>query len=417
MDTLNNILSELNQRAIPYYVQKAKDKKSFVDIPFTSKKDLLKSQLKYPPYGDFTDSAYSIKQIYRTSGTTAEPLLLAFSEEDIEFITDVGADCYSYSGMGEVGNQEVVINCLNLSMWAGGFLDSQSMLKTGAQVINFGTGNTTELIKLVIKMSQTYKVSVHCTPSYLPAIKARLEKEFNMGPDELNIWKFYLGAEGGLQNNEFRNKLQSEWGCIVLNANYGMSEVCSIMASANENNILRFSPLYLINYVNEVKLPSGEVCLLETLKVGEEGELVVSSLRKQCQPVIRYETKENIRIVNISDGEIFFEIVGRKDDMIVVKGINFFPEQVRAIITKFVELTGAYKIQATKKDNLITHLNLLCEINANQSSNNDDLKRRIIKAIRDELTVSMEVNFVYEIPLVGNKVKVLDVIEEDTCTK
>lgn len=409
---LISIINVINLKYLPFYNVRLNQISQFESIPLVSKNELLQSQSDFPPYGRFTDDKLAIEQIYRTSGTTGEPLLLTFTKGDINLITDIGADCFKYAGMGSIGSREVVINCLNLSMWAGGFFDAQSMMKTGAQVVNFGTGNTTELLKLIFKLSKKFKVSIHCTPSYLPAIKSRLQMEFNQNPEELNIWRFYLGAEGGLQNGNFRDKLKKEWQSEVYNANYGMSEVCSIMASADDNNVLRFSPLFLNNYFCEIKLISGEIILLKDVVAGSEGEMIITSLHKQSQPMLRYETKENIRIIKSNNDGVFFEIIGRKDDMIVVKGINFFPEQVRGILTNYTELSGAFKIEATKKDELITHLNLICEIKTSQSSSNNKLKAAIHKAIRDELTISCDINFVYEIPLQGNKVKLLEIIKE-----
>jgi len=182
-----------------------------------------------------------------------------------------------------------------------------------------------------------------------------------MKPGSLNIWKFYLGAEGGLQNNQFRKTLISTWGCEVLNANYGMSEVCSIMASANAENLLRFSPKFLKNYYCEL-LVNGDILPLKDCQSSDIGELIVTSLRKQSQPVLRYNSKERIRIINIVGDSIYFEVVGRSDDMLVIKGINFFPEQLRGILLGIEGLTGAYKVEATKKNNIIDRLNLILKL-------------------------------------------------------
>lgn len=379
---------------------------------YTSKKDLLKSQKDYPPFGEFFNENIPVGEIYRTSGTTGEPLLLTFSAKDVDLITEIGSECFSYSGMGSIGNKEIVINCLNLSMWAGGVLDSKSMQKTGVKVINFGTGNTSELIKLIIKLNSEHKVSLHCTPSYLPIIKKRLEKEFSLDPRELNIWKFYLGAEGGLQNEKFRNSLMKEWGTEVYNSNYGMSEVCSIMASADSENVLRFSPKFLDNYECSLLTASGDSISFDEVSSNDEGELVVTSLKKESQPVCNYRTNENIKIKSVSGREIFFEIVGRKDDMIVYKGINFFPEQLRTIILENSEFTGNYKIEARRKGGLIQSLNLICEINSNVDSADIELKEKLQALIRNRITITIDINFAYVLPLTGNKSKLLHFIED-----
>ena len=167
-----------------FYDNKFSNISLFDELPLTTKKELLDNQLGFPPYGNFRNKDILIEQIYRTSGTTAKPLLLSFSKRDIDYITDIGADCFKYSGMGSLGNDEIVINCLNLSMWAGGFFDAQAMMKTGVQVINFGIGNTNELIKLIFDLTCSFKVSLHCTPSYLPVIEKRLFSEFEKYPKD-----------------------------------------------------------------------------------------------------------------------------------------------------------------------------------------------------------------------------------------
>lgn len=395
-----------------FYNKKFLNINNFNELPLTTKNELLENQSLFLPYGNFRNKDIQIEQIYRTSGTTAKPLLLSFSKKDIDYITDIGADCFKYSGMGSLGNDEVVINCLNLSMWAGGFFDAQSMMKTGVQVINFGTGNTNELIKLIFDLTCSFKVSLHCTPSYLPVIEKRLFSEFEKYPKDLNLFRLYLGAEGGVQNNIFRNSLMDKWNCKIYNANYGMSEICSIMASANDENILKFSEKLFESYYIELRIDDKFINIIDS-NIDDVGELVISSLEKESQPLIRYSTKEKIRIINKKDMSIFFEILGRTDDMIVVKGINFFPEQLRSIISEFKELSGQYQLQIHKNNNdEITDVNLICELsNEEHKLDNKTLRDKLIYKIRNELTVSMDVNFTYKFDLVGNKLKLINFIK------
>lgn len=393
-----------------FYRQKLKEITKFAEIPLTTKDELIRSQMEYPPYGSFTDYTKNIVQTYRTSGTTNTPLLLSFTEKDIDFITEVGAECFRHSGMGDVGNHEVVFNCLNLSMWAGGFLDAQAMMKTKVQVINFGTGNTNELIKLIRSYCNLYKVSIHCTPSYLPIIDKKLRNDFQLNPSELNLHSLYLGAEGGVQNNEFRNKLIQQWNCSVFNANYGMSEVCSIMASADNNNILKFSDLLLHHYFIEIIDNKNNIIEQPDLKEGDTGDLVFTSLCKESQPLLRYNTKEKIKIMSTDHHHIYFEIIGRSDDMIVYKGINFFPEQLRHIIILFKELTGIYYIEVKQTAGIIDDINLICELNKNIQINENELRNDLTIRIRHELTLSFNIRFVNNIEIKGNKHKMVEFI-------
>ena len=414
MDNLNtmndkNKILKIFKYSSAFYKDRLRNIKTFEDVPFTTKNDLLKAQDIIKPYGDFTNCNYPIYQIYRTSGTTASPLLLTFTKKDIELITDIGKECFEYSGMGGIGNKEVVINCLNLSMWAGGFFDSQAMMKTGVQVINFGTGNTIELIKLILHLRQKYKVSLHCTPSYLPVIERKLKNELDLLPSDLGIYVFYLGAEGGVQNNAFRNSLIDKWNAKIFNANYGMSEVCSIMASANEENLLKFSNLLLENYFLEI-VDGNDIYELDSFEKGIEGDLVFSSIKKESQPLLRYQTKERIRVLEFSDKGLFFEVVGRADDMLVFKGVNFFPEQIRSSISSYKQLTGIYKLLVKKDEGIIKQIDLICEI---KSENNNDLailKLNIENKLRDEFSLKLNVKFVDNLEFIGNKIKIVSYI-------
>jgi phenylacetate-CoA ligase len=405
----NDIIDNFRKTS-EFYSLKLKGINTFKDVPFTSKKDLITSQKKHPPLGNFTDFSKTIYQTYRTSGTSANPLLLCFTKKDIEQITDIGRDCYAHSGMGNIGNEEVVINCLNLSMWAGGFFDSQSITKTGVQVLYFGTGNTSELVKLIMLYNKKFKVSVHCTPSYLPVIEKKLMDEFGKTPRSLKLHAFYLGGEGGVQNNLYRESLIKKWNCKVFNANYGMSEVCSIMASASDDNILRFSPLFIKQYYLELLDISGVFIPFSELRPDHTGDLIVTSLKKECQPLLRYHTKEKIKIHKINKSEIFFEVLGRSDDMIVYKGINIFPEEFRGIVSKNKKLTGRYKLLIQQKNNLVENIRLVCEINVEMAGIESEIIKTIQTDIKNQLHLKIPVELSDNFNITGNKLKMIEYI-------
>jgi len=407
----NDILEKF-KKLTPFYSKKLHNIRSFDQASLTSKPELLDSQKKHPPFGNFTDRGIEINQIYRTSGTSANPLLLTFSQKDIVLITDIGKECLAYAGMGKKGNKEIVINCLNLSMWVGGVLDSQSISKTGVQVINYGAGNTSELIRLIkdLGSAKKYKISLHCTPSYLPNIESRLNNEFGLLPKDLKIYSFYLGGESGIQNNKFRNALTDKWQSKIMNANYGLSEICSALASANDKNILRFVPLFIKKYLIEIQLLGGGIRSFENLQEGDEGELIVTALEKESQPLFRYNTKEIIRILKKDKIDLFFEIIGRTDDMIIYKGINIFPEQFRDIINKFNELSGLYKIQVKKENDLVEKIVLVCELNNDQNIDEAELKQRLGLKIKSELSFTPSIELTLKIPVDGNKLKLIESI-------
>ncbi|HPI31200.1 MAG TPA: hypothetical protein PLS26_11805 [Bacteroidales bacterium] len=407
----NKILDNF-KKLTPFYSRKLNGAGDFNHAPLTSKHELLSSQKKQPPFGNFTNKKVAINQIYRTSGTSSNPLLLTFSKKDIDFITDIGNECLRYAGMGKLGNNEIVINCLNLSMWVGGVLDSQSISKTGVQVINFGAGNTSELIRLIkeLGLSKRNKISLHCTPSYLPHIASRLETEYGMLPQDLNVYSFYLGGESGIQNNYFRKTLIEKWSSKIINANYGLSEICSALASANDENILRFAPLFTQKYYIELRDSKGGIKHFESLKEGDEGEMIVTTPIKESQPLFRYNTREILRIVKKDHKNLFFEILGRTDDMLIYKGINVFPEQFRSIISKFNELTGLYQLQVCKQNDIIEKITLICEKQKGEKINEMELKNKLSVKIKSELSILPAIVFTKKITIAGNKIRLIEFV-------
>lgn len=395
-----------------FYKLKLHEITKFHEVPFTTKAELIASQKKQPPFGSFTDYSKNIYQTYRTSGTSANPLLLSFTKNDIGLITDIGQDCFKYCGMGNYGNDEVVFNCLNLSMWAGGFFDSQSISKTGVQVLYFGTGNTAELIKLILLFNKKFKVSIHCTPSYLPVIEKKLSGEFGKKPDSLRLHAFYLGGESGVQNNEYRSSLIKKWNCKVFNANYGMSEVCSIMASASDDNILKFSPLFLKNYYVELIDKDKNIISFEKIKTGDTGDIIITSLKKESQPLLRYNTKEKIKIIKAEKSEVFFEVLGRSDDMIVYKGINIFPEEFRTVISNQKTLTGRYRLLIRQKNNLVEEVKLVCEASKVNSAKKCELISQIQNEIKSRLHIRITVELSEHLDIVGNKLRMIEYIND-----
>ncbi|MCK9612729.1 MAG: hypothetical protein PHR81_00405 [Bacteroidales bacterium] len=404
MKTIN-----LNNYKTEFYKDKLKNCKEISEVPFTTKAELVQSQKEIPPFGGFTDYKREIFQIYRTSGTSDNPLLLSFTKNDVDLMTDIGAEVFRHCGMGDWGNDEVVINCLNLSMWAGGFFDAQAIMKTGVQVVNFGTGNTIELLKLIFLFNKKFKVSLHCTPSYLPIIEQKLIDDYKKTLPALKIHALYLGAEGGVQNISFRNNLINKWECKVYNANYGMSEVCSIMASATDDNVLKFSVTLLEKYFFELLLADGSLLPFSDSKPGDTGDIVVSSLFKESQPLLRYHTKERIKIISIDKEGVYFEVIGRSDDMIVYKGINVFPEQFRTSVCKFPELTGLYKLIVERKNFLVTNIYLVCEVKKGISFDEKIIKQKLTQLIKGNISIRPEIRFIEAIEREGNKVRIVEI--------
>jgi len=317
-------------------------------LPFTTKRELLDDELNKPPFGTFLATPIKkISRAHRTSGTSANPLFLALSKKDISNTIECGARCFWASGLRP---QDLVVHCLNYCMWAGGATDQHSLENTGAAVIPFGVGNSPILIQVILKMKPT---AIHCTPSYLSKLELLLKNEFQMEPAQLGLRLGLFGGEAGIQNAEFRKSIELKWGFKAMDANYGLADVLSMFGAECEvRNGLHFMGQGVIHA--ELKdLKSDAIVPWEK---GVVGELVLTHLRKECQPLLRYRTGDILEIIDVDKCECGrrsprMKVIGRADDMIVVRGINVFLSSIAGIVNKHLDVfTGEYSVLVNEKD-------------------------------------------------------------------
>ncbi len=312
------------------------------ELPLSDKSLLRSSQEKHPPFGDYLGSSYeSVNRLHRTSGTTGQAMNLALSKRDAEITEIVGARCQSAAGLG---SGHTVVHCLNYQMWMGGVTDHMTLERTGATVIPFGVGGSTLLIKTIREIGVN---AISCTPSYPVVLERVLEEHYpDLHPTDLGLKLGLFGGEPGLDDPVLRQKIRDNWGMEPRNANYGVSDVfCNFAAQCEHDTRLHFlaaDVLYpeLINPQTEAPLP---------LIAGQEGELVLTHLIRECQPLVRFRTGDIIAVDETEPCKcgrtgMRFRVVGRSDDMVVIRGLNVFPTMIAAVINHFFELSGDYRI-------------------------------------------------------------------------
>lgn len=364
----------------------------FPKIKFTTKKELLEDEEKNPPFGsNLCVSKKDIRRVHKTSGTTNIPLMLALTENDIFNTVKVGAECFRSSGLTE---KDIVIHCLNYNMWAGGYTDHQSLEKTGAGVIPFGVGNSHSLIETILLLRPT---AIHCTPSYLKKLELILKNDFKLKPKDLKLRLGLFGAESGLQNPLFRKNIEETWGMKAMNANYGLSDVLSIFGSeCKYQKGLHFFGEGII--YPELINPQT----LETVPImpDAEGELVLTNLCKEAQPLLRYRTNDIIKVLSVNKckcgrDSFMFEVIGRSDDMFVVKGVNVFLNAIENIISKYINvLTGVYQIHISKIEP-IDKIKLHLEVKKMKNPE-DSFCKMLKKTFQQKLSFSPEIILLQE---------------------
>lgn len=318
------------------------DLRNLPELPLSDKAQLRLSQAGHPPFGDYLAAPRGMAaRLHRTSGTTGQAMNLAMSASDCRITETVGGRCHRSAGLGP---GHTVVHCLNYQMWMGGVTDHMTLEATGALVVPFGVGNTELLIRTIREVGIT---AISCTPSYPAVLERVLEDRFpGLAPRDLGLELGLFGGEAGLDDPALRQRIRATWGMEPRNANYGVSDVFSNFAAQCEHDTRLH---YMASDVLWPELIHPETTEPLSFSTGVEGELVLTHLARDCQPLVRFRTGDIIAVDEIEPCRcgrtgFRFRVVGRSDDMVVVRGLNLFPTMVASVLGEMPELSGDYRI-------------------------------------------------------------------------
>jgi len=312
------------------------------ELPLSDKAMLRESQARHPPFGDYLAIAPErVNRVHRTSGTTGQAMNIALTEADARQTAQVGARAQRAAGLGP-GHR--VVHCLNYRLWIGGYTDHASLEATGATVVPFGVGASEQLVRTIRELAIT---AISCTPSY-PVVLERVIAECfpGLAPRDLGLELGLFGGEAGLDDPNFRARLEGTWGFKARNANYGVSDAfCNFAGQCEQNGDLHFVALDVL--FPELIEPGGTAP--RPWREGEEGELVLTHLAREAQPLVRFRTGDIVILTGTGPcacgrGAPRFRVIGRADDMVVVRGVNVFPTAVAAVVNAFPGLSGEYRV-------------------------------------------------------------------------
>tara|TARA_R100000005_G_scaffold96517_1_gene84124 strand:+ start:22491 stop:23792 length:1302 start_codon:yes stop_codon:yes gene_type:complete len=353
-------------------------------LPLCDKSMLRVSQAARPPFGNYLAAAdTAVSRLHRTSGTTGQAMNLALSQRDSHITAVVGGRSQRAAGLGP-GHR--VVHCLNYQMWMGGLTDHMTLEATGALVVPFGVGSTKLLINTIMELNIT---AISCTPSYPAVLEAVIAEHFpGITPADLGLKLGLFGGEAGLDSPDLRRRLKTVWGLEPRNANYGVSDVfCNFAGQCEHDTDLHFlggDVLYpeIIDPDTAESLP---------IKAGVTGELVLTHLERECQPLVRFRTGDVLRITATGPcvcgrTGFRFQVIGRSDDMVVVRGINVFPTMVAAVINGNDQLSGEYLVRLNGAGPY-DHLPIEAEIKAGISPS-ENLAAEVTRSIKDALGVT-----------------------------
>jgi phenylacetate-CoA ligase len=287
----------------------------------------------------------------------------------------------------------------------GGLTDHLGLESTGALVVPYGSGGSELLIRTILDVGIN---AISCTPSYPARLEQVIAERFpELTPRELGLRKGFMGGEAGLDDPTFRQRLETVWGMQAMNANYGVSDfLCNFAGQCTDQTDLHFLAL-------DVALP--ELVDVNTSepqpwRTGTEGELVLTNLSKDCQSLVRFRTGDLVRLTNTDKCQCGrtaprFRVIGRTDEMIVVRGVNTYPSSVSAAVLSCPELNGEYRIRLTHKG---PYDRLPLEVELKSSAYPSDnllarLSRHIGRVLR--LTVELELLAPGNLPRTEGKTK------------
>jgi phenylacetate-CoA ligase len=324
------------------------DVRSLSDLakfPLSSKKDLRDNY----PFGLFAVPRDRVVRVHASSGTTGKPVVVGYTAKDIDTWANLVARSIRASG-GRPGDMVQVT--YGYGLFTGGLGAHYGAERLGCTVIPMSGGNTEKQVQII----QDFKPDIiMVTPSYMLVIAEEFIRQ-GLDPAACSLRIGIFGAEPW--TNEMRKEIERKMGLDAIDI-YGLSEVLG-PGVANECIETKDGPvIWEDHFYPEIVNPeTGEV-----LPDGEEGELVFTSLTKEAFPVVRYRTRDLTRLLPPTARSFrrMAKIVGRSDDMLIIRGVNVFPSQIEELILKDGHLSGQYQLVVTR-DGLLDELEVKCEL-------------------------------------------------------
>jgi phenylacetate-CoA ligase len=363
---------------VPHYREKydaagvhPDDLKQLSDLakfPFTTKGDMRDTY----PYGMFATPMREVVRVHASSGTTGKPTVVGYTKNDIATWAHVMARSMHAAGCTP---DDIILNSYGYGLFTGGLGAHYGAECLGATVIPMSGGQTEKQIQLI----QDFKPTViMATPSYMLTIADEMDA-LGIAPKASSLRVGMFGAEPW--TNQMRREIEQRLGIDAIDL-YGLSEVigpgvaCECVESKDGPH------LWEDHFYPEIIHPeTGEL-----LPDGEPGELVLTSLTKEANPIIRYRTRDLTRLLPGTARSMrrMEKIAGRSDDMLIIRGVNVFPSQIEELVLKQPQLAPNYLLEVTRPHTL-DELSLSVELRPAFADIDDSGQQNIAKELRHHI--------------------------------
>ena len=365
-------------------------------FPFTSKADLRANY----PFGMFAVPREKVVRVHASSGTTGKPTVVGYTQGDIDRWADLVARSIRASG-GRAG--DIVQVAYGYGLFTGGLGAHYGAERLGCTVVPISGGQTEKQVQLIEDFRPDI---IMVTPSYMQVI---IEEFMRQGKDPraMSISVGIFGAEPWTE--EMRREIEADAALDAVDI-YGLSEVMG-PGVANECIETKDGPvIWEDHFYPEIIDPDTGAVLPD----GSEGELVFTTLTKEALPVIRYRTRDLTRLLPPTARSMrrMGKIVGRSDDMLIIRGVNLFPTQIEELVLRQPQLCGQYQIVVTR-EGLLDEVLVRCEVAPeHRNIDRDAIGRALQHDIKSLIGVSTRVDIglpdSIERTLVGKARRVVD---------
>ena len=366
---------------------KPSDIKGIEDIsklPFMTKQDLR----DYYPTGTFAAPMSDIVRFHASSGTTGKPIVAGYTKHDLDCWSEGVARCLTAYGLT---NKDIVQVAYGYGLFTGGLGAHDGASKVGCSVLPASSGNTAKQLLLMKDLGVT---ALCCTPSYALFLAESLHKSDDFKLSDMKLKAGVFGAEPWSEN--MRAELEEKLGIKAYDI-YGLTEV-SGPGVGGECEYQDGTHIWEDMFYPEIIDP----VTLQPVPHGEQGELVFTTLTKEGMPVIRYRTRD-LTSLNYSPCKCgrtavrMNKIMGRTDDMLIIRGVNVFPTQIESVIMEFPECNGQYLITVDRQNNTDTFqldLELRSECYSDSVSQMNALTKAIVGRIASVIGIKCDVKVV-----------------------
>ena len=351
-----------------------------VKLPYTTKQDLRDNY----PFGMFSAPQSEIVRLHASSGTTGKPTVVGYTRHDLAVWSESIARCLTAYG---ATRSDIFTVAYGYGLFTGGLGLHYGVEHLGATVIPMSTGNTAKHIQLMHDCGST---ALACTPSYALYLAEQILKS-GIPRSEFKLRRCILGGEPWTEN--MRREIESKLEVDAYNI-YGLSEIMGpgVTYECEQKNGSHFVEDH---FYPEIISPET----LQPLAAGEQGELVITTLTKEGMPLLRYRTKDlcSLNYEPCPCGRTsvrMSRIMGRSDDMLIIRGVNVFPSQVESVILEMPEFEPHYMLVVDRVNNLDT---LQVQVEVREEYYSDEisrmmaLRKRIGDRLHSVLGVTMDI--------------------------